>query len=493
MREISAEELKSSVYYLGFVDETGARLGVQEWPKGFRSRVGAFIRNPSEYFLTNIASTLAERIASPTEHDIALIKSASSSIADRIHPSITLGLIYARALDEIKINTIGRNAPTTGVNTLMTLMTSEAMWRAKKITEADIEDAVRLISAWAQHENPHFHWYIPKLFQMTQAAGIKLETEGLLPKIKGLESDVSAEELAVDNDRLFNNLVQLRKYGLKSCVAPALRQGKTREWLVSDVIPEAYESSFAAYHPARKSLAAFDGSRGKIDTTEVIPYEYISETSGGQVRVSTQHVSGIKPNEDTFHVLIGPDGHLYYRAGVRWIDYIDPNLYQKYEQLRAEILSILFDAVVPVYITEQVKKDAGQTPKGILGKLALGNRRPPNLKRLVLARTRILEEKMDEIVAALENSDTDEVESDEQKRIIAKHNVEWHIRRLPAEFRASPEARQRCLQETGIVLAEHGETYVRKHTRGSIEKESKGHRAVFAAGQVASKLRRQKH
>ncbi|MCA9331045.1 hypothetical protein KC957_03275, partial [Candidatus Saccharibacteria bacterium] len=48
----------------------------------------------------------------------------------------------------------------------------------------------------------------------------------------------------------------------------------------------------------------------------------------------------------------------------------------------------------------------------------------------------------------------------------------------------------RCFRETGIILPEFGQTYVRKHDRGNLtEIEPKGHKTVHRNPGVVGKVR----
>lgn len=489
-KEYSPEEIKASSYYLTVVDGLGGQLGAHGWSKNLRARTSAFVRHPNAAMLQQLSSGLAEAAIQPSETQLSTIRNVSSSIADRINPTITLSLVYGRALDEIKISTIGQKTPTTGINALMGIMFAEIMWRSESISEADLQDAIRVAEAASKLGEVGLHWYIPKIMHLYQAGKSKQKASEYLRGVKTDGEKSSVAELAAANDELFEDIRRLRKYGLKPCIAPGLSQGEVREWLVREMIDDATQT-VPAFHPASSALAEFIGSAKKIESTEATHVDYVSRFDDGQtVKVGGRHTTGLDFDARVCDLTIGPDGHIQYLAGQRWVDYFDPALRTQYEQIRSEVLSIFFDAVVPVYITEQVKKELGNEPKRILGRLGLGKK--TDLRRLVLARTRVIRENLDEVEKELANPSADLAESDEKKRKIAKHDVEWHIRQLPAGYKASPEQRELCLKRTGIVLAETGETYVKKHTRGTEENKSKGHRVSFLAGKMATKRAQKK-
>jgi hypothetical protein len=198
--------------------------------------------------------------------------------------------------------------------------------------------------------------------------------------------------------------------------------------------------------------------------------------------VTVRTIDGVEPGSTTVEASLGRDGQLYSRVGKKWLDFLDPALVLQYEQLRSELISMYYDSVVPVYITEQVAEEVQDSPKKLLGRIAIGHKKAPDMRRLVLARTRILMENLGDVEAELA-----EVESETSKKPMTKHEVTQHIRTLPSNFRAGPRAREMCREDLGIELAEYGETYVRKHIRGEIETKTKGYKASFAAGKIAIK------
>ena len=490
-QEIPPEELKASGYYLDCIDRLGAELGTTGWPKELRLQASSYVRHPNEHMLTRLADFLAEQANNPSAKELEMIKYSGSSIADRIDPAITLALIYGRALDAVKVKTIGYKTPTTSINNLMSMLFAEISWRAEGIDKADTEDLLRLAAAAAKLENPGIHWYVPKILPLVQGFTSKQKALETLSAIKPEEEKTIAEELAAANDELMASIVALQKYGLKPCVAPALPHGKTKEWLVIDAREE--NDRVAGYNPASRHLAHFYGSLKPIKSTEVQRVSYKSAFDEHNViKLDARIHPGLDYNARTCDIALGSDGHLYYTAGVKWFDHINPSMRVGYEQLRAEVLSIYFDSVVPVYVTEKVKEIDGSATKGILGRVALSLKKKPDLRRLVLARTRVIKEEIRNVIEELENPESDLVGENREKGKMTKHEVEWFIRRLPSNFRASPEARDLCLKETGIVLAEYGETYVRKHTRGSLESTTKGHKVSFATGKIATKLGKRK-
>lgn len=482
-KEIPKEQLKASTYFLNEVDQLGVGLATSGWSKAARLRVSSYVKAPSEYSLVQLSNLFAEKALSPSNEEMKAIKGWKSSIADRIDSSITLALVYARALDGIKVKAAGINSSTKPINSLMGVFLSEVMWRAN-INQEDIDGIRNVAEAVSKTDDVHLHWYIPKMLPLSNAAELKRRLLDFLPAMRPYGERVTAEQLAADNDELFASTVQLQRYGVKPCIAPALPQSNIREWLVS--VPQEEERGLPTYHPGKGLIVYFHGSNREIKSTEMDRQEYVSPVDDRRV-VSVKSIvaAGIDPSSITISLALYSDGHLHYAQSQKILEYLDPALRLKYEQLRSEILSIYFDSVVPVFLAELVNREASLRPKGSIGRIAIGLKKIPDLRKLVLARKRMLDENINSVIEELTNPELDLVRSEKKK--LTKHDVVWHIRKLPPEYRASAEARAKCLEEAGIILADYGETYVSEHTRGSLERPTKGYKASFVLGKMAAK------
>ena len=151
--------------------------------------------------------------------------------------------------------------------------------------------------------------------------------------------------------------------------------------------------------------------------------------------------------------------------------------------MRAELLSLYSDLVTPAFVASAVHEQP-ELPKGIIGALSRITRRrsrKPSMMSLVLARAKYIDEHHDAIIQALEQGE-DTIEEDVQPveqttRRVGKHDVVGHRRKLASHQRASPQARTLAWEQLGIELAERGETFIQKHSRGSGEIDTLGHRA----------------
>lgn len=134
--------------------------------------------------------------------------------------------------------------------------------------------------------------------------------------------------------------------------------------------------------------------------------------------------------------------------------------------LTSMLLGQKFDLTVPSYIVDLANDEAGQMPVD-----AESAPEADKLRRLLVARTRILKILGDEITHEMEK---DEAESESLHKDIIKHGVVGHLRRIPEGYTASESARSLCWEQLGVEIPE-GHTYVQKHERGNLDLPDKGH------------------
>lgn len=147
-----------------------------------------------------------------------------------------------------------------------------------------------------------------------------------------------------------------------------------------------------------------------------------------------------------------------------------------YEYLRFAQALRLYDLVVPITTVEKMPRPP--ISGGMLARMKNVLTKKHLLSpELIIPRLRSLENVdllLRELEVEIEKADTDTAK---RTRELSRHNVIWHIRRLPEGKRPTPEARGRA-EEYGIVLSE-SETFVRPHERGKGELREAPHRAKF--------------
>lgn len=145
-----------------------------------------------------------------------------------------------------------------------------------------------------------------------------------------------------------------------------------------------------------------------------------------------------------------------------------------YEYLRFAQALRLYDLVVPITTVEKMPRPPIEG--GLLNKIRNVLKKKHLLNpELFVPRLRSLDNVdllLRELETEIERADAD---TSKRSREISRHEVIWHIRRLPQGKKPTPEARKRA-EEHGIVLAEN-ETYVRPHERGKGELKQVAHQA----------------
>ncbi len=350
--------------------------------------------------------------------------------------------------------------------------------------------------------NETLNWYSKKIGPINTALGANMYVRKVLDEADPIDEQ-ETRALSRDNDALFDRLKGLQRYAVKSAVCPSATPG-VNEWLVSSPQEETASQTINGLPDAfttlrlSDSVATFIGTTGVFKTSkpEVKPI-----IEGKNDSITGYLIADLL--EDTEHgsslgsILLGNDGHVRLQFGgdLRRLCQ-DAGLEGAYEQLRCEIISIYFDLVVPVEVQAIVKQELEvQSADEDVSDTAVSEvkpKRPSVLRRLVLARKRVIDvlgQEIDELIQKEHQASTVDTEG---RTDTAKHKVVGHIRRLPATYRAGIDARQQCIEDLGVVLADYGETYVREHERGVGEANSPGHRVVYAAGAMATTMARKR-
>jgi hypothetical protein len=320
-----------------------------------------------------------------------------------------------------------------------------------------------------------------------------------LNRLSVQDAQETTADLREPNNDLYKATREMRKYGVKSAVAPALSSAVTQEWLVLDPVTEREDlnrnsrergSDFSHLRFTGRHLARFIGTDGRFISSQ--PEWKTTESPQKHVAVTSVDWSNIVQagSNPTLSVKLMPDGELAGAFGLPIPDVLKEadRWEREYELLRAEILSIYADLVTPSYIEEKVNAEVAVI-ESHTGRTLRRRRAKPPLRSLVVARERVIKAQSNEIIDTLENEITEDAQAPEtaprEKRHMAKHRVVGHVRTINKEYRASPQARRLAwdegieMNDEPIILAEKGETYVKIHPRGDLPNESAGHRLSY--------------
>lgn len=446
--------------------------------------VQAVNRKPSTSGVENIAGM----ITSSTPIENATTLEPKDYIDDSAHYAVIMGV----AFDAVKVKTIGQEAAT-DINNALTArvigrlgMYAAAMSYGRSSGEltADIANGYAdLATLVIKRDIPQISWTALKAVNLFATVR---EADTLLGKLDAAEvtSDAETHELSDANDSLWKASKILQTYGVKPVIAPATTGVFAKQWMFESPLEHPMLDQMKLIHGTAPA-ALIMGADVDFLTSKAAKQRFFGERSNTKfVRPDVERLFGDKANDsNSYSLVLLQDGHIATPTGER-LDLLaeETNSEAAYQQLRAELLAIHFDLVTPVYVSDIVDdeaKDIVVHDPDARGKL----------RTLVLAREKVLRVLGSDIVSAIE----DEIKTAHHK-VMVEHDVVGHIRTIRPNFRASQDARDRCLEDLGIHLADYGETYVRNHTRGSVkEADPKGHVAVFKNGEVARANARSGH
>lgn len=445
-----------------------------------------------------------ERAARTIGNTAPLEESSAESVQTTLTDSYTRSITAALTADALQIRIMGQGSSTKTSNAIAAKAAAQHALHAANLVFHDYDEARRINQSYSvaayelmQADHPSLGWIATKLINATLLVGDRL---GLGKQFEGYEplSGEETDQLRNQNNTLWTELRALQKYGIKPAIAPAISDSNIKNWLVQDIesayglskhsdfVNQQVKDTFAVF---RGSNVAFNSSTPEINSIRKVNNSVKLEA------VRTEELFGENQTNfelNTVHLLkdgqLGLDAGLSLRKVAEELDALDA-----YEQLRSEILTIAYDLLTPVYIHD-LTDDTSTT----LSEMNNPNSARPEfvnkLRSLVLSRTRVLKELGEDIEFEMKKEIATDQENTTNRSNIAEHEVVNFIRKLPTGYKASQEARKQCMEDLGIELAETGETYVRKHTRGGriSEEKPKGHKAVFKQGKSKSKNRKKR-
>lgn len=382
-------------------------------------------------------------------------------------------------IDGIKANTIGKAASTNRSNMLMQAVAAYFATEMNK-SEKNMTTLKSRMDTSASGTGVQT-WFYAKLNSLENFAGEVERAEWLASQIFVYPSlgqsakdfvEEHAAQAAREATEMVHGLTVLRKYGVKnSFFQDGILHGPSQVWVFMDhdelreMIPDW--SSFIPHQLAFISLSDKDSLTRGIGAMPSEKEVGVSRSCGAKTTFGG-HVFMALDTEGEMDASYGlgliPVRQFFERR----------NNVALYEYLRFAQALRLYDLVVPITTVEKMPKPpiAG----GVLDRIKNVLKRKHLLNPdLFVPRIRSLENVdllLRELETEIEQADAD---TTKRSREISRHEVIWHIRRLPQGKKPTPEARKRA-EEHGIVLAEN-ETYVRPHERGKGELKVVAHQA----------------
>lgn len=434
----------------------------------FRGSVQMLVRNSA--YQPGTLQSLAERIYTHSLND--------KPFAEALQRYVDL----CYTIDKIKVSTLGQQASTLRSNALMQAI-SIIFGREAFSVEGCVEKIERHLKD-IESEGGRATWLYPKLevlrHSMRRAQMLDWLADSLrLPAlfVRFINPDVfagAAAEAGRQARTLVNELVVLRKYGIKqSYFQDGLLHNASQAWAFMD-FRDVRQAMTEHRQFALKEPLALVGLAEKEQLTSIGIDEHVRIIGEGRMRgVSTKFGASafMCVDEDaeldaSFGFGLMPARQFFVRRQNEAI----------YEALRYAQAIRLYDLTVPLMIVAKMPQ-----PRVPGGGLIAKVRQLATLKNkfsfdLIVPRLRTFDH-VNQLVRDLEI----EVEQGIDETVLRarhdmrRHDVVWHVRRLPSGKHPTAEAVARAA-EFGIVLADN-ETFVRPHERGKGQCEDRIHRA----------------
>lgn len=389
-------------------------------------------------------------------------------------------------IDGIKVKTIGEAAPITRSNTLMQAIAM--VYMNENPVTAEQCDQINQFAEKCKNSSVSIHnWFFPKVYTLwmyaSYASQINDFARNLVVDPQIDESTLaflyeSMKGVGAEINEIVTELSMLRKYGVKSSFfQDGMLHGPDEAWVFTDfheLIPQISEwRQFMPSIPLAVVSLSNKSDLTEIGFTTKLHESGIGKMSGAGSLFTTRgfmHIDS-KGELDTSPGLgLMPVREIFERH----------NKVAFYETLRFVHAIRLYDLVVPITTVSQMPQPL--VPKGILDRLkGVLNKKHLLQLDLIIPRVRTLEN-VDQLIRELE----DEIEKADTetmvrtKRELRRHEVIYHVRRLPKGKHPTAEARARAA-EYNIVLADD-ETFVKPHERGEGSLVKTLHQAVVRQG-----------
>jgi len=365
-----------------------------------------------------------------------------------------------KAINSIKIDAVGVNSSTDRVNLLMSILANDFVSNIPEDKAPEylyVLDFARdkFLNSEVKIKPPSVcDWYATKIEVIKQFLINKLADYEYIDNLHSEKDTEYYDDETVKRDNeliseIFTGALKNRHYGIKyGYINQKNNQGS---YIFSDTNLISSDNAFYDEYVSANSLAYV------IDTPETSIRKKVVAEYGKSNRKGITTITGF--NIATRGLLsINKDGSISINGNIESAEYLARNRgsYLSFRKMQAELLSDLIDLVTPAdYVTEVDSASA----EGQDGKMPKKERFDEVISRMLIPRIQTLIDS--------DNYDNILDIEDKPKRAVRLHGVVWHIRRLPTNWHASPEAMKMAL-EADIELGDN-ETFVREHQRGSKE------------------------
>lgn len=390
----------------------------------------------------------------------------------KFHEAVQTFLDVCRSVDLAKNQVRGLDAAPYSAGMLLQFL---ACLMAEALPYSDTDfSVVEALAARLKIGGAADSWYYPKVHAVCNGMDAKRSTIEMardcrLPAavesmFKKLSETLGSPDGAITE--LMQALHEQRKYGIK----PAYFQDgffhrSFEAWIVHDPREILQAGAFSAHEMAAMMIRTERAALVKLGPN-------IHEEKGRGYSLVTKSFD--YPCYASW--VLDKDGELRAGGSIRMREiFAAEGNETAYMLARMTAVLRLFDLTVPLNVVERMTEPEPR-PGFIRRLLGVGSEKPKKTidPRLILRRLRTFVDDRENVVAEFER----EREEDEERtrRRLGRHECVGHVRRLPPGREASPEAAALAAAE-GLRL-ETGETYVRKHERGSGAGNDRVHRAV---------------
>ena len=305
-------------------------------------------------------------------------------------------------------------------------------------------------------------WTWAKVFTTAESLSGAVTMREILEAVPEV-SDADAEMLRRQNEELVEASISLKTYTPKPAVGELDAAGIETLFVNRDVSEHLIVTAPGVVDTHIRLFKDVGLSHSNVSLEYATPY---GEGGGKVKRVAVEGTGNGAPHTD----IVLYNGRDLTMLGGYVEDFAAKcgNANQA-ELFKSMLLMQNFDLTVPVYVVDLANEEAGTLEEDT-------DRHPiaDKLRRLAIARTRVMNILGDEIHEEIK---AEEAEDDETFKELIKHGVAGHFRRIPDGYKPSAQAHELCKEEMGVPIPP-GHTYVKIHERGNVELPSRGHKLV---------------
>lgn len=422
---------------------------------------------------------LLRRSQPPTPGELATVAGRlldCLNLEPRFEPQVAAVFALASTISHIEAHTVNQPKPKP-LRNLLTGAVAEVAAQRLPLSAGHLAELRALAEGYGRlPDDDSRSWYAPKAAQLHNAYDRRMRWVSL---VTGFMPESEMEELAGpglpddgDVDELAAALMELRRYGVKSCfMQDGLIQPASDAWVLMDGAEFREARARRGAEPTGHLAEIFLAPAKAICDFKLVESRRLGEGQGRGYNTSFArrlsagltfdgHLDG---GDITFQPVAG-----YFEEAGRA---------EYYPLMRVIQLLRLYDLVVPAEVVAELPSSAQLVQPGPRRR----RNRPParSIRDLWLPRLHLVRDDMADVttdlVREVADAERDTPDTPEAAATRARHEVLGFMRPLPAGRDASPSAHVLAWEQRKMLIPP-GHTYVKTHNRGS-GPPIEGHRA----------------